>query len=359
MLTRRMFLSDALIALAATGCSPPGRVSNGGGQDPAAPVAGAPPSKIAPRFKLNVASPVGVLCQVSWFIARERGFFAAEGLDVEFLAQETSRPHGHGFTSAWLIGPAGPVRTDLMPVEYPALEDIASGQMDYYVVAGEHSGCRQLVCPLNSPIHTAADLRGKRIATRPQEDTLVWESLIGPPRPRSEPVQWVRLPFQTGDVGREVEWVKAEFTAGRIDAYVSADPVPEILKADGAARLVASNTWTSPLNGWYCCMLAVRKELVDTQPDLAKSVTRAMRAATAFIEQNPAEAVALSVAKGHLPPSTPQDLCARLLKEYVWTSTGRIQEDLERYFALLIDAGRMPATTPPRELVQRVYRSGD
>ena len=82
-----------------------------------------------------------------------------------------------------------------------------------------------------------------------------------------------------------------------------------------------------------------------------------MRAAASFVEKNPAEAVALrreSQADFHLLHGR---ISARgCFGEYVWTTTGRIQDDLERYFQILIDAGRMPATTPPRELVRRVYR---
>jgi NitT/TauT family transport system substrate-binding protein len=246
-----------------------------------------------------------------------------------------------------------------MVVEYPALVAIASGEFDYYVVAGEHSGCRQVVCPVSSPIRTVGDLKGKRIGRWPIVDPLLWEMLIDPSRPGTAPVQWVSSPVTPANPSEEIEWVKREFAAGRIDAYTGPDPIPEILKADGIARVVASNTWTPPLNGWYCCMLAIRKELVDTHPDLARSATRAIRRAATFVEENPAEAVALAVARGYLPRDTRQDLCARLLGEYVWAATGRIQEDLERYFQVLIDAGRMPATTPPRELVKRVYRTGE
>jgi ABC-type nitrate/sulfonate/bicarbonate transport system substrate-binding protein len=291
-------------------------------------------------------------------VAAEKGFFTDEGLDLEFLPGDVSREHGHGLQPAWLKGRDAAVRNDVTVVEYPSLQYMASGEMEYYVVAGEHSGCRQIVCPVNSPIRSIADLRGKRIGLRRGEDSLIWESLVGPSRAGTAPTQWVMGPFMTSDPG-ELEWVKAEFAAGRIDAFVGADPTPEILKADGIARLVASNTWTPPLNGWYCCMLAARKELVDAHPDLPKSLTRAIRRAAAFVEEKPQEAIALAVSTGRMPPETRQDISAKLIGEYVWATTGRIQEDLERYFQLLIDAGRMPATTPPRELVKRVYRSGD
>ena len=359
MLSRRHFLSVALPALAAARCSRPDRAPDDQRRDPAAQRTPSPTSQNGSRPKLATGGNDGGLCIVDWFIAREKGFFSAEGLDVEFFTEQAPDPHYHGLVSNWLNGPAGPVRTDVMVVEYPALADMASGQLDYYVVAGEHSGCRQIVCPVQSPIRAVVDLRGKRIGTVAVADTLMWEFLIGSSRPGAEPVQWVRSPIVPTNQFEDTEWVKREFAAGRLDAYVGPDPIPEILKADGIARLVASNTWTPPLNGWYCCMLAIRKELVDAHPDVARSFTRAIRRGATFVETSPAEAVALAVSTGFLASDTRQDLCARLLGEYVWTATGRIGEDLERYFQLLIDAGRMPATTPPRELVKRVYRSGE
>ena len=49
----------------------------------------------------------------------------------------------------------------------------------------------------------------------------------------------------------------------------------------------------------------------------------------------------------------------RTLKGYVWTNTGRIEQDLEQYFEMLIDAGRIEADATPRELVERVYRGSE
>lgn len=357
-MNRRRFLSVALPTMAIAGCSrsePPSSVDRG---KAAASDTSSTTSANSERLKLAIGRPTGVLCLIDWVVASERGFFSAEGLDVEYLDQDFSKFHGHHLRSAWLKGPAGLVRSDAMVIEYPSLQEMASGAMDYYVVAGEHSGCRQIVCPVDSPIRALADLRGKRVGTRTNEDSLIWEFLIGAPRPGTQPTRFIRSPFPAGD-SQEIEWVKQEFAAGRLDAYVGPDPNGEILKTEGVARLVASNTWTPPLNGWYCCMLAVRKALVDAHPDLPGRFTRAIRKAAAIVEEKPAEAVALAVATGYLAPSTRQELSARLLGEYVWATTGRIEEDLERYFQLLIDAGRVPVGTPPRELVKRVYRGGD
>jgi len=352
VISRRIFLSDVCMALAAAGCSssPPTREDRG--QDPAAPVTGAPVSESATRLKLTAAH-FPILCLVGSRVARERGFFAAEGLDVDLLPGDLSREHEHA--PAWVIGPSGPVRADITVIEYPNLVDLALGKLDYYVVAGEHSGCRQLIVPADSPVQSLGDLKGKRIGLPAFNDSLLWEYPVRQAGVTPESVQWVSLAVPQGG-SEELEFVKREFAAGRLDAYVAGDPVGEILKSEGVVRLLASNTWTSPLNGWYCCMIAVRREVLDAHPEVARAVTRAYRQSAAFIEQNPVEAVAMSVAKGYMPPDTRQDLCARLLGEYVWTATGRIQEDLERYFKLLIASGRLPASASPRELVKRVYR---
>ena len=245
---------------------------------------------------------------------------------------------------------------DLAVIEYPDLVNIVSGTLDYYVVLGEHSGCRQLVVPFRSPIQTIADLKEKKIGLPPHHDPVIWEFLARQAGVDPKSLHWVSVPLQLGGSAEELAFVKREFAAGRLDAYVTSDPVGEILIVDGVARRLASNTWTSPLSGWYCCMWAIRRDLLDQYPWLAKAVTRAVQQSAAFVERNPAEAVALSVAKGYMPRDTRQDLAARLLGEYVWTATGRIEEDLERYFQLLIEAGRLPASASPRELVQRVYR---
>ena len=297
----------------------------------------------------------GALCHVGVRVARERGFFAAEGLEVELLSPDASGAHGHGVYD-WLIGPSGRVRNDVALIEYPALADIALGRAEFYVLAGEHSGCRQLVVPAQSPFQSLADLKGKRIGLPAIADPLAWEYLLRQASVASESVRWVSAPVAPGGTD-ELELVKREFATDRLDAFIAADPVGEILKADGLVRHLVSNTWTAPLNGWYCCMIAVRGEVLDAHPDIGRALTRAWRQSAAFIEQNPAEAIALSVAKGYMPADTRQDVCARLLREYVWMGTDRIEEDLEHYFKLLIEAGRLPASPSPRELVKRVYRN--
>ena len=349
MVTRRVFLSDALVALAAAGCSSSDRAGSDERRGPAAEGAAASGA----RLKLT-ANHVPNLCQVGSRVARERGFFAAEGLDVDLLPVDLGPGHEH--SNSWVAGPNGRVQADIMNIEYPGLVDLALGKLDYRVVVGEHSGCKQLIVPSESSIRTLADVKGKRIGLPSSgQDRLMWEYLARQAGVTADSLHWVSEAVPLGGA-EELEFVKREFAAGRLDVYAASDPAGEILVSDGVARRLVSNTWTPPVNGWYCCMIAVRREVLDAHPEVGGALVRAYRQSAAFIERNPAEAVKLSVDAGYMPRDTRRELCARLLGEYVWAATSRIEEDLERYFQLLIEAGRLPASTSPREFVKRVYR---
>jgi NitT/TauT family transport system substrate-binding protein len=336
----------------AAGCSSPDREA--ARNTPAKPPSGASPPPPTLKLALNHAPN---LCQVGSRVAFERGYFEAEGLDVELLPIDLSSGHDH--SGAWVTGPSGRMPADVMLFEYQDLTAIALDQRGYYVIGGEHSGCKQLIVPADSPVQTPADLTGRRVGVpSANHDPLIWEYLARQAGVPAGSVEWVRIAAELGS-RNELTFVTQEFAARRLDAYAASDPNGEILVRQGTARRLASNTWTAPLNGWYCCMLAVRREVFEAHPDVAGRIMRAYRRSAAFIQEHAADAVALSVAGGYMPADTPQELCAQLLKEYVWTATGRIEEDLERYFQLLIEAGRLPASSSPHELVARVYRRGE
>ena len=174
MITRRRFLSAAIPAVVAVRCSQSRSGSDNGSPKSTAQGTGPPVLSSAPRLKL-VAANFRNLCSISFRVARERGFFSAAGLDVDLLPADVSGGHQH--TAAWVAAPSGSARADITVVEYPALADIAADKLDYYVVAGEHSGCKQLIVPANSRIQSLADLKGKRIGLPPFSDQLMWEYL--------------------------------------------------------------------------------------------------------------------------------------------------------------------------------------
>ena len=140
MMNRRHFLSVVVPAVAVAGCSRAEPVSRDRRQDPATDGSrDAVRSSSARPEKLKLTGfKAPVLCLVGWNAARERGFFAAEGLDVELLPLAPAETPAHHPAGSFLTGPMGVVRGDLVALEYQNLADLALGNGDYYVVAGEH-----------------------------------------------------------------------------------------------------------------------------------------------------------------------------------------------------------------------------
>ena len=163
----------------------------------------------------------GILCQLDWVVAKERGFFADEGLDVEFL--DTDYTAANTVTG---VGPNGPELTDVGVVEYPALPRLASRVDNYYVVAGEHSGCRQLVVRADSPINTLEELGGARVAIDGATATAMWDYLVRTVNPETEGLRW--------EVGAGPEAIADLLREGRVDAAVLVDPWDE--EADRGRR---------------------------------------------------------------------------------------------------------------------------
>jgi ABC-type nitrate/sulfonate/bicarbonate transport system substrate-binding protein len=195
MLTRRTFLSHGLLALAATGCSSPEPTTavRQDGPSDASRDTGPGSGGSREKVKLNAFAP-NVLCLAGWAAASERGFFSAEGLEVEFLTPSLSDTPSHHPFGASLKGPMGTVRGDLVVLEYQNLADLVFGRGDYYVGAGEHSGYRQLFVPVASSIRSIVDLRGKRIGINTMfNDSILWEYLARQEGLGPGSIQWVSV----------------------------------------------------------------------------------------------------------------------------------------------------------------------
>src|SRR5712691_12713712 len=97
-----------------------------------------------------------------------KGFFAEEGLSVQGMmtdvrsAVEQGKPHG-----LWVKTDQGLTEADFGNLVMNQLHHVAAGKVDYYIVDGLNFGCEEVLVPLDSPLKSTADLKGKTIAIPP------------------------------------------------------------------------------------------------------------------------------------------------------------------------------------------------
>src|SRR5712691_5401223 len=97
-----------------------------------------------------------------------KGFFAEEGLSVQGMmtdvrsAVEQGKPHG-----LWVKTDQGLTEADFGFLAMDQLHHVAAGKVDYYIVDGLNFGCEEVLVPLDSPIKSTADLKGKTLAIPP------------------------------------------------------------------------------------------------------------------------------------------------------------------------------------------------
>ena len=124
-----------------------------------------------PAFKYgSVEIPVsdGTLCIAPFFVAKEKGFFAKEGVDVKFVsANAETRKIG-------LNNGTYPITNS----DFAFFQSVENG-VNIKVVEGFHIGCIHLLVKKDSPIRNAQGLKGKKIAVNaigatPHQAATLW-----------------------------------------------------------------------------------------------------------------------------------------------------------------------------------------
>ncbi|MDR1146175.1 MAG: ABC transporter substrate-binding protein [Verrucomicrobiales bacterium] len=238
---------------------------------------------------------VATTCDSTVYIAKTKGFFADEGLDANLVLGDWAFIK-EGLALGRIDATQGLVMNYLKP--------IAEG-LDAKFTAGVHRGCLHILAPKDSPVKTAADLKGKR---------------IGVPAIGSSP--WVFAVRVVGDQGydyqKDVEWkpypaaeLKLALEKKQVDAIALADPIAEILLAEGNVRNVVDQATDAPYKDEYCCVIVTSGKLVKRDPQTAAGITRAVLRAAKWIAANPQAAAELAVNGKHISGSV--EVNARVL----------------------------------------------
>ena len=197
------------------------------------------------------------------FVAMERGFFKAAGLELETVPMAGGAVIVQGVTSGDLqIGWTNVISLYQAHVEGFDFKFIAGGATN---VKGSNDTHAMLVAK-GSPINSAKDLEGKTVAVNTLNNivhlmALAWLDKNGA---SSAKVKFVEIPFPQ---------MEAALVAGKIDAASAHEPFPSAALAKGVVRVLA-NPWSDVIGkfliaSWFASEKWLQKNKQTAQAFIA------------------------------------------------------------------------------------------
>lgn len=333
-----VLLSFALLFVTAAGCSKDGTDTGSSGSSSGASSASGDTAQYK-YGKLDIQALGGAVCGAPAYIAKEKGFFAEEGLDVT-LVSGTFETQKAGLASGNYTVANGDFQF------FPSVEQ----GLKIRVIGGLHVGCIKVVVPPNSSIKTAADLKGKKIGIdepggTPQAvaSVLLSNNGIDP----QTGVTWVTYPL---------DQLTTAVDKGEVDAFAAWDPFGTLaVKNNGYT--VLSDLATDPLfAGKTCCFLYASQKQIDENPERVAAILRAYQKANEWIKANPDEAAKLIIEKKYVSADN-EALITELVKsyEFVLKTDSAVQNEVEYFADQLTKTGFISKDTDPGKFAKDLY----
>ena len=293
-----------------------------------------------------------------------KGLFAEEGLSVQGVNDDKRAAVEQGKSpSLWVKTDKGLTEADFGYFELVQLHTLAAGKLDYYIVDGMNFGCNQVMVAPDSPLQSAADLKGKTIAFGPE-----WGTPFRPPPPpeyvreelkahglNPKDVTVTLIPWEA--LPKLRDYVAEGLKTGKFDAAVIGEPNSLMLREQKLARPLFTQIYQAEHNQEYCCVFIIKRAIVDSQPERAALIVRAFRHAKQWVAQNPTKAVIAAQAAGYYAATAPVLPSANAAVSILgFDRPMELAPMLERAFQARIDAGLIPAGKTAKELVRLHYR---
>jgi NitT/TauT family transport system substrate-binding protein len=295
-----------------------------------------------PLGKVEIQALQGAACGAPFYIAKENGFFAHEGIDVT-LVSGTFETQKTGLASGKFAVAVGDFQF------FPS----ANEGLDIKIVAGLHEGCIKLVVPPGSPIKEAKDLAGKRIGVDEIGGTPMAVSTVFLANNNIDPttgVTWLPYP---------VELLQSVAEKGQVDAVALWDPFATIAEKNGYK--VLCDIGTHPLfAGKYCCFLYASGQQLKENPERIKGILIALQKASEWIAKNPEETAKIITEKKYISSDNPS-LIAELIQSYKYhskhsvTIRHRAKQDALYFTDELKKTGFLPKTLDTEKFVENLY----
>jgi NitT/TauT family transport system substrate-binding protein len=230
-------------------------------------------------FKIGYGITVG-LCAAPFYIAIEQNLFEAEGLKWERISV------GDGESLNLLTTGQMDAGNNLLAT---LIQPLANG-LDVKIPLALHTGCVKVLVSPGSPIKTVADLRGKKIgaASPASSGTIIAKRYLAH--------EGLRVDGANPDV-EFIYQTNAELPLllerGVVDAIALGDPTAQIIENEGKGRVVINSATDDYLHDEFCCVIAVRSEIIQKYPEETAKFLRAIQKAAYFVQEHPEETARL------------------------------------------------------------------
>jgi NitT/TauT family transport system substrate-binding protein len=282
-----------------------------------------------------------IICHAPLHAAILQGYFEAEGLRYETIELGDVPGLNAAVLEDRIDAGYGSITKFVAPMEQG---------VPYLVTSGIHTGCSYLVARYDSPINSAADLRGKKIGVTDKYDTVAIAL--------RNALEKAGVGGRDDNLGADLVVypkaadIAAAFEAGEIDAYHLGDP-QRILDVE-AQKVKVVIDYVGPDHDWYCCITFVTEKFAREHPEEARKYTRAVLKATEWLDTHQEELTALEVQEG-LATGDPA-VNARIIRGYDYLPSVLggykafvdIVDDIDRL-------GLLAPTTDKYELIRTHY----
>ena len=301
----------------------------------------APVEVSGPLQKVSFAWNAGAACLLGVTTAKDKGFFAKHGLDVDLV-------NFSGSTDQLLETLATGKADAAVGMALRWLKPLESG-FDVKIVGSTHGGCLRLLAPATSGIKRLEDLKGKTIAV----------SDMNSPAKNFFSVRFKKVGI---DPEKDVDFrpfplplLRTAVEKGEAHALAENDPMTFLWLKDSQFTEISSNL-TGEYANRVCCILGVRGSAFRQNKAMAAGIVRALIEAADYAHHNPAEA-ALTYAP-YAPGKVTADDLTQLAK-YHTHGHHPMGTDLKKELALYAEELKlvnvMKPSTNIERYVERIY----
>jgi len=294
---------------------------------------------VATRKKEPTAVKFGyqpVASNYPFFVALEKGFFEDEGLRVKPVKFQSSNTAAEAMVTGRIVSDASTTMTVLLGIEARS-----PGQLKAYAFQTHTKTdfLESIIVRKGAGIRSLSDLKGKKIGIFPGSfnkkiTELVLKDFLDPEEdvtlvPMAPPLQLQAL------------------SSGQVDALVSYEPTTSIALEKGLAEVLEHAPWEKHvMDPFPAVAYCLPTKFIETNPDVARRIVRAMYKAIDYIRNHPVEAART------IPKYTPveRNLAAKLNQPLQQKADEVDRDAVQKVSDLLYSAGILEKKVETRNI---------